>query len=137
MRAIIILLSVAVLGCGAVRGAPATHLGSQPTPDRPRCISGGADTTGGGYFEFQVERAAESEAMPAALARLGAEGALIQFVVDTAGVPELATLRVIEPAMPPSEKLKTAVGTWRFIPAELAGCRVRQVVQQSVSRAIR
>ena len=136
MKRIVLLVAAAgVAACGAAQTSEA-GLGVQPAPRHARCAPGGGDTTNAGYFEFQVERAAEARSAPAGPTRRGPDAALLQFVFDTGGVPEVRTLRVLEPAVQPSEKLRAAVVTWRFRPAEAYGCRVRQVVQLPVPRSI-
>jgi hypothetical protein len=57
-------------------------------------------------------------------------------MVDTAGIAEPSTVKVIDPAVPVSANLLAAVATWRFAPAQAYGCRVRQVVQVPVWRTI-
>ena len=57
-------------------------------------------------------------------------GTLVQFVVDTAGVPDAATYKVL--ASPDSALARAGrreITRWRFRPARVAGCRVAQVYQ--------
>ena len=137
MRVIALVSVLALVCCGpAWAGAGKPNLSAQPDPGRPHCVKGGGDTTAVGYFEFQVERPAEPRSVPAGPSRPGPDAALVQFVVDTAGIAEPATVKVIEPSQPASAKLRATVATWRFAAAEVYGCRVRQVVQVPVSRTI-
>ena len=57
---------------------------------------------------------------------------LVQFVVNTAGVPEMTTFRMLEATDPRLEpQARALVASLRFQPAELVrGCPVRQLVQQ-------
>lgn len=71
---------------------------------------------------------------PPSLRRAGLEGAvLIAFVVDTLGLVEEGSLRVLETTHP---RFADAVRRWlprtRYVPAEIRGRRVRQLVQQRV-----
>ena len=99
-------------------------------------MKSGGDTTAAGYFEYQVERPAEPQSVPTGPSRPGPDAALVQFVVDTAGVAEPATVKVVEPAQAASARLLATVAMWRFTPAQVYGCRVRQVVQVPVWRTI-
>lgn len=137
MRSIHIVALVLLAACGTAASSSANpRFIVQPEAGHPRCVKRGGDTTGFGYFEFQVERPAEARAVPAAPARPGPETAVVQFIVDTAGLVEPSTVKVVDPAMPVSPQLKAAVATWRFTPAEVYGCRVRQVVQIPVWRSV-
>ena len=137
MRAIPIVGALLIAACGTAAGGAANpNLGVQPEPARPRCVKGGGDTTAVGYFEFQVERPATAQAVPAGPSRAGPDGALVQFIVDTAGIAEPATVKVIQPTVPVSANLLARVATWRFTPAEVYGCRVRQVMQIPVWRSM-
>jgi len=137
MRAVVLISVLFLAGCGpASSGSGTASLGAQPEPARPHCVNGGGDTTGVGYFEFQVERPAEPRSVPAGPASPSSDRALLQFIVDTAGMAELATLKVIEPSQPASARLRMTVAAWRFTPAEAYGCRVRQVIQLPVWRTI-
>ena len=91
----------------------------------------------GAYFEYQVEvpvtpLVAVSPVYPAALHAQGVEGQVIaQFVVDAAGVPEAGSFRVIESSHDLfSAAARGAVERTRFVPAQVGGRAVRQVVQQ-------
>jgi hypothetical protein len=104
-----------------------------PAPDlQPACAPSGGDTTRRVFFDFQVDRRVR-EIAPRAAPHGSEEGGLVQFIVDTAGVPESASLRVVK--RPPIGVVDTAAA-WRsirkrrFAPAVYRGCRVRQVVQE-------
>jgi hypothetical protein len=61
----------------------------------------------------------------------------IEFVVDTAGVPEVETatvLRTNEPAY--ATAAVEALARWRYRPATIHGFAVRQIVQEKQSMAI-
>jgi len=85
------------------------------------------------YFEFDVEIMAT---VPGGFPRVQ-RGAitgeiLVQFVVNTAGVPEMTTFRVLKASDERLEpQARSVVASLRFHPAELVrGCQVRQLVQE-------
>lgn len=95
------------------------------------------------YFEFQVEVPArylsDSVVSPVPRAEHGVPtrelAALVQFVVDTAGVPDLRSYKILTATDP----LLAAAGRevlarWRFAPARLGRCAVPQLVQTPLSR---
>lgn len=108
----------------------------------PRCVSEfpAADAvvpTQGAYFEFQVTkpvmpRSGERPVYPPALRDAHTEGnVLVQFVVDTMGVPEMNTFKVLRSSHEMfTEAVREVLPSMRFVPATLQGRRVRQVVQQ-------
>lgn len=56
---------------------------------------------------------------------------LVQFVVDTLGLPEMSSLTVIKSSHELfTVAIKPTISSMRFIPAEVGGRKVRQVVQQ-------
>lgn len=89
------------------------------------------------YFEFQVEKPALAKPgnppprYPAHLRERSVSGeVLAQFVVDTTGRAEMRTFKVLKASHEDFVKaVREAVPRMRFIPAEIAGCRVRQIVQ--------
>ena len=85
------------------------------------------------YFEFDVEvMATVPEGFPR-LQRGAVTGEiLVQFVVNTAGVPEMTTFRVLKASDQRLEPhARSVVASLRFQPAELVrGCPVRQLVQE-------
>lgn len=96
------------------------------------------------YFEFQVEKPARhapgsaAPRYPPELKAAGVEGeVLAQFVVDTLGQPLLHTFRVLKSSHGEfTESIKTALPGLKFVPAELRGRKVRQLVQQPFVFAI-
>lgn len=89
------------------------------------------------YFEFQVEKPALQKPLkagpryPTALRESGVEGeVLAQFVVDQDGQAEMRTLRVLKSSHADfTRAVREYLPRMRFSPAELDGCKVRQVVQ--------
>lgn len=90
------------------------------------------------HYEYQVERPVRQApnspqpVYPAALKRRGIEAEVqAQFVVDTLGVAELQTLRIIKS---PDDQFSTAVRDalprMRYVPAEVGGRKVKQLVTQ-------
>ncbi len=90
------------------------------------------------YFDFQVEKAAGHipgsghPAYPDALRSSGVEGeALVQFIVDTTGRAEPASLKVLRATHDAfGQAVRSALPQMRFLPAEIGGCKVRMLVQQ-------
>jgi hypothetical protein len=63
---------------------------------------------------------------------------LVQFVVDTSGVPDMRIFRVLQSSSPLfSAAVREALPGLPFAPARLEGRRVRQIVQQPVTFATR
>ncbi len=88
-------------------------------------------------FEFQVDspatwiRDVSQSPKPAP----GAPGAttLVQFVVDTLGVPDPRTLKILKDDGGLGAKAKDVFEKWRFTPAKRAdGCKVSQLVQTPI-----
>lgn len=125
----LLVAALAACGGGAVNLSPATDVRAdsvRATADQPI------------YFEFQVERPAREQRAtcapryPELLRMAGTTGEVIgQFVVDTAGVPEVATFKAIRST---HASFTTAVQEHlpcvRFSPARIRGRAVRQIVQQ-------
>jgi len=92
------------------------------------------------YMEFQVERPVrvthyEPPTYPANLKSRGVQGeVLVSFVVDTTGVADMRTYRVVRAVdfgfLP---AIRQTVSAMRFEPARLGGRKVRQKVQQPFS----
>ena len=98
----------------------------------------------GAYGEDAVERIAwphrdnPRPRYPAELQRAGIEGTLlVQFVVDSTGTVDEKTLTFPKDAQPGFLRaVRDALLRSRFFPAELAGTRVRQLVQQQFTFVI-
>lgn len=105
-----------------------------------------ADTTGSRtptvparpYFEFQVEKpvrlasGSPNPAYPAELKAAKVSGVVLaQFVVDTLGRAEVSTFKVLKSDHQLfTEAVKNTLPDLRFIPAEVGGRKVKQLVQQ-------
>ena len=95
-------------------------------------------------FEFQVDVPAsaipDSTHPHPAANRFAAktddpDAIIVQFVVDTAGVPLPASLRVLRAPSPQiADSVRIALPGWRFTPARQGSCRVAQLVQTTVVR---
>lgn len=92
------------------------------------------------WFEFQVDRRARFTNTDSTIPRpdesltergpQAAEFALVQFMVDTAGVPVTRSFRVLRrPTGLSDESVTTAMQGWRYEPAMARGCKVPQLVQ--------
>lgn len=95
------------------------------------------------FFEFQVEIPArflsDSTVSPQPKGEPGVRAtqlpALVQFVVDTAGVPDPRSYRVLSARDPQlAADGLDALPRWRFSPARLGQCPVPQLVQTPLSR---
>lgn len=90
------------------------------------------------YFEFQVEKPVVSApgspgpSFPEMLKSTGVEGqVLAQFVVDTSGRADVSTFKVLKSDHQLFENaVKAALPRMRFLPAEVGGKKVKQLVQQ-------
>lgn len=71
---------------------------------------------------------------PAAMRAASVEGSvLVQFVVDTIGRVEPHSIAIVRTTHPQfGEAVRRWLGRTRYSPAEIAGARVRQLVQQEV-----
>lgn len=94
------------------------------------------------YFEFQVDKQVQPtrEGMvapryPKDLKAENVEGeVLMQFVVDTMGRAELNSMRVLKSSHPLfAEAVRESVRASQYLPAEVNGHKVRQLVQQPFS----
>jgi len=115
-----------------VKGGTSTGVGSGPAPvvtsDQP-------------YFESQVEKpvaaapGSPGPTFPEMLKSTGVEGTVLaQFVVDTTGRAEVATFRVLKADHALFEAaVRNALPRMRFLPAEIGGRKVKQLVQQPFS----
>jgi protein TonB len=97
------------------------------------------------YFEFQVEKpvtpapgSPSPPAYPALARQAGIEGeVLAQFVVDTTGRAEPSSLKVLKSSHDIFvESVRNALPEMRFVPAEVGGRKVKQLVQQPFTYSI-
>ncbi len=90
------------------------------------------------YFDFQVEKpvvmapGATGPSYPDMLRSAGIEGTVLaQFVVDTTGRAEMSTFKVLKTDNDLfSTSVKNALTRMKFLPAEVGGRKVKQLVQQ-------
>jgi protein TonB len=90
------------------------------------------------YFDFQVEKpvvmapGTAGPAYPDMLRSAGVEGTVLaQFVVDTTGRAEMNTFKALKSDNALFETaVKNALQRMRFLPAEVGGRKVKQLVQQ-------
>ena len=96
------------------------------------------------YFEFQVEKpvvpapGSTSPRYPDMLRQAGVEGeVLAQFVVDTTGRAEAGSLKILKSSHDMFvQSVKNALPQMKFIPAEVGGRKVKQLVQQPFTFSI-
>jgi protein TonB len=121
-----------------------THPGPRSTePPTPGATGSAVEPTE--YFAFQLENPAmlapnsATPIYPERLRQAGVEGeALVSFVVDTTGRVDLGTFKVVRATHDQFlDAVRKALPKMRFIPAELGNRKVRQLVQQPYSFAIR
>jgi outer membrane biosynthesis protein TonB len=96
------------------------------------------------FFELQLARPAQFIGDTTSRPRptLGRRGSvddagafLVSFVVDTLGMPDEKSLKVIRsPSSVANDSVRVALRSWRFKPAVLGGCRVPQLMQTMVER---
>jgi len=91
------------------------------------------------HFEYQMTTAARWQPDTAATVRPSPGGRspanLVQFIVDSNGVPEPRTfraLRITDTSL--VAEARRAFTEWRYSAPQLNGCRVRQVVQTAIER---
>jgi TonB family protein len=103
-----------------------------------------ANDIGQAYFEFQVDkpvlqRPGNPHAQyPDEMRARGRVGDVtVQYVVDTTGRVDMNTIEIIKSTDPTfTSAVKSVLPEMRFFPAETAGHRVRQMVQQSFRFAL-
>ena len=96
------------------------------------------------YFEFQVEKpvvpapGSVAPRYPDMLRQAGVEGeVLAQFVVDTTGKAEPGSLKILKSSHDMFiQSVKNALPNMKFIPAEVGGRKVKQLVQQPFTFSI-
>jgi TonB family protein len=117
-------------GVGLGRRGDAPHLADLPDID--------AMPSGKVYVDAEVDRMVQRDPTSAApeyppfLMENHIEGSLtVEFVVDTTGTADSASLRVLHSSHPAFEQsLRLALPHMKFVPAELGGRLVRQWVRQ-------
>lgn len=129
----------------------ATAITNEHDFDGTHTMDGGSDLGGSDgagdtheYFESQVDKPAFPRAgntpprYPALLERSRVNGEVVaQFVVDTTGKVDMQTVRIVRASDALfSASLESVLPSWRFLPAEAGGKRVRQVVQLPVRFAV-
>jgi protein TonB len=90
------------------------------------------------YFDFQVEKpvmavpGSQGPQYPDMLRSAGIEGQVMaQFVVDTLGKADMSTFRALKSDNDLfTNAVKTALQRMKFLPAEVGGRKVKQLVQQ-------
>jgi periplasmic protein TonB len=96
------------------------------------------------YFEFQVEKpvvaapGSGAPSYPDMLRSAGVEGeVLAQFIVDTTGRAETGSFKVLKTSHELfAQAVKNALPRMRFLPAEIGGRKVKQLVQQPFNFAL-
>ena len=89
------------------------------------------------YFDFQVEqqvkpRSVRTPVYPERLRSAGVEGqVLVQFVVDESGNAQMSTFKVLKSTDNElTDSVRRAVSGSSYLPAEVRGKKVKQLVQQ-------
>lgn len=110
----------------AIPAEPESELSYPPPPDNAQS-----------YFAFEVDKHAVEGAdnrkpsFPEVLrGKFEAGDVLFAFIVDSAGLADTASVKVLESTDPEFTKAaRIALQSYRFIPAEIAGRKVRQHVR--------
>ena len=105
---------------------------------RDKGIVGAAPVENQTYFEYQVEKpvmqapGSPSPRYPDILKSAGVEGeVVVSFTVDTTGRVIMSTLNILKSTHELfAAAVRTALPTMRFLPAEVGGKKVKQLVQQ-------
>lgn len=101
-------------------------------------VGGTAPVTDQPYMDFQVEQAVSAmpgsptPTYPEVLRASGVEGTvMVQFVVDTSGKAERPSFKILSSTNDLfSASVRAALPRMRFYPAQIAGRKVKQLVQQ-------
>jgi len=105
---------------------------------REKGIVGAAPVENQTYFEYQVEKpvmavpGSPAPRYPDILKSAGVEGeVVVAFVVDTTGRADVGSLKILKSTHELfAAAVRTALPSMRFLPAEVGGKKVKQLVQQ-------
>jgi protein TonB len=105
---------------------------------REKGIVGAAPVENQTYFEYQVEKpvmavpGSPAPRYPDILKSAGVEGeVVVAFVVDTTGRADVSSLKILKATHELfAAAVRTALPSMRFLPAEVGGKKVKQLVQQ-------
>lgn len=105
---------------------------------REKGIVGAAPVENQTYFEYQVEKpvmavpGSPTPRYPDILKSAGVEGeVVVAFVVDTTGRADIGSLKILKSTHELfAAAVRTALPQMRFLPAEVGGKKVKQLVQQ-------
>jgi len=113
---------------------------SNPLAELQGKVSGSNRVSGANqaYFEFQVDKPAMpvlgsiQPVYPDSLKAAKIEGEVVAaFIVDTLGVPDPGSLKILKSTHPLfAAAVRDALPVMRFVPAELNGVKVRELVQK-------
>ncbi|MEJ7810797.1 MAG: TonB family protein [Gemmatimonadaceae bacterium] len=127
MQRLIALLAVGIAGVAHAQARP--QIGG---------AGGAAVNADHAYFEFQVDRPVSQATnsarpvYPQPLKKLGLAGQVeARFVVDTLGVPDTASFKVVTSTHDLfTGAVRSALPNMRFVPAEVKKRKVKQLVSQ-------
>jgi TonB family protein len=133
----VVAVALAVASCEAPRPEPLAPGASVPTPTVNQVPAEP-------YFEFQVEKpvtrapGSENPRYPEILRQAGVEGeVLVSFVVDETGAADAASFKSIKSTHDLfTAAVRQALPSMRFVPAEVGGRKVKQLVQQPFTFSI-
>ena len=105
---------------------------------RDKGVVGAAPVENQTYFEYQVEKpvmavpGSPAPRYPDILKSAGVEGeVVVAFTVDTTGRADVSTLKILKSTHELfAAAVRTALPSMRFLPAEVGGKKVKQLVQQ-------
>ena len=93
-----------------------------------------------GFFDFQVDRPAafvpDSLVSPRPVEPTDTRPSnVVQFHVDTAGIPDTTSFRVLWVADASLvADARAVLSKWRFTPASVGSCKVMQLIQTAIAR---
>ena len=138
---VVLVVALAIAGVGACSSAAPSIDPGRTTVEAVSRPSASCDL-GRPYFEFQVEVPArwiaDSASQVAGAIRPGpatrGDTLTVQFIVDTLGRAEPGTFKVLVARRPEfADSARQLVPSWRWMPARLGSCRVRQLVQTGIT----
>jgi beta-lactamase regulating signal transducer with metallopeptidase domain len=144
---IIRAVTLVLVAAGAIAVACSPRVGQDltaPTPTAGRALTNLSPSSGPTYFEFQIEKPvmqvpdSPAPVYPSILKLAGIEGEVYAaFVVGPEGLADTATLKVLKSTHELfTIAVRNALPSMRFVPAEVHGRKVKQLVQEPFVFAI-
>jgi beta-lactamase regulating signal transducer with metallopeptidase domain len=139
--------ALVLVAAGAIAVACSPRIGQDltaPTPTAGRALTSLSPSSGPTYFEFQIEKPvmqvpdSPAPVYPGILKLAGIEGEVYAaFVVGPDGLADTATFKVLKSTHALfTIAVRNALPNMRFVPAEVRGRKVKQLVQEPFVFAI-